>query len=100
MSAITRFLGDSPLRVALKLVVVSFLVGLVMSAFGWTLPRARSLLRLFPARRGRGHPCIHRVAPSELSPRLGSGDIPVRLADLTLNRPPAAVQERSNWISL
>jgi polyferredoxin len=36
MSAITRFLGDSPLRVALKLIVVSFLVGLVMSAFGWT----------------------------------------------------------------
>ena len=36
MSALTRFLGDSPLRVALKLIVVSFLVGLVMSAFGWT----------------------------------------------------------------
>ena len=36
MSAITRFLGDSPLRVVLKLIVVSFLVGLVMSAFGWT----------------------------------------------------------------
>ena len=36
MSAIARFLGDSPLRVLLKLIVVSFLVGLVMSAFGWT----------------------------------------------------------------
>ena len=36
MSAITRFLGDSPLRVVLKLIVVSFLVGLVMSAFGWS----------------------------------------------------------------
>jgi Family of unknown function (DUF6460) len=36
MSALTRFLGDSPLRVALKLIVISFLVGLVMSAFGWT----------------------------------------------------------------
>lgn len=36
MSGITRFLGDSPLRVLLKLAVVSFLVGLVMSAFGWT----------------------------------------------------------------
>jgi hypothetical protein len=36
MSAVTRFLGDSPLRVALKLIVVSFLVGLVMNAFGWT----------------------------------------------------------------
>ncbi|MDW6024044.1 DUF6460 domain-containing protein [Mesorhizobium sp. BAC0120] len=36
MSVITRFLGDTPLRVALKLIVVSFLLGLVMSAFGWT----------------------------------------------------------------
>ena len=32
----TRFLGDSPLRVILKLLVVSFLVGLVMSAFDWS----------------------------------------------------------------
>lgn len=31
-----RFLGDSPLRVFLKLVVISFLVGVVMSAFGWS----------------------------------------------------------------
>lgn len=36
MAAITRFLGDTPLRVMLKLVVVSFLVGIVMSAFGWS----------------------------------------------------------------
>jgi hypothetical protein len=36
MSAITRFLGDTPLRTALKLIVVSFLVGIVMSAFGWS----------------------------------------------------------------
>lgn len=36
MSALTRFLGDTPLRVVLKLIVVSFLVGLVMSAFGWS----------------------------------------------------------------
>jgi hypothetical protein len=36
MSALTRFLGDTPLRVLLKLIVVSFLVGLVMSAFGWS----------------------------------------------------------------
>lgn len=35
MSAVVRFLGDTPLRVVLKLIVVSFLVGLVMSAFGW-----------------------------------------------------------------
>lgn len=36
MSSINRFLGDTPLRVALKLVVLSFLVGIVMSAFGWS----------------------------------------------------------------
>jgi hypothetical protein len=34
--AVTRFLGDSPLRVLIKLVVVSFLVGIVMAAFDWT----------------------------------------------------------------
>jgi Domain of unknown function (DUF6460) len=33
---LTRFLGDTPLRVLLKLVIVSFVVGIVMSAFGWT----------------------------------------------------------------
>ena len=36
MSALARFLGDSPLRILLKLVVISFLVGVVMSAFGWS----------------------------------------------------------------
>lgn len=36
MSALTRFLGDSPLRILLKLIVISFIVGLVMSAFGWS----------------------------------------------------------------
>ena len=36
MSASNRFLGDTPLRVLLKLLVVSFLVGLVMNAFGWS----------------------------------------------------------------
>jgi hypothetical protein len=36
VSAINKFLGDSPLRVLLKLLVVSFLVGVVMSAFGWS----------------------------------------------------------------
>ncbi len=36
MSTMARFLGDSPLRVFLKLVVISFLVGVVMSAFGWS----------------------------------------------------------------
>jgi len=36
LSALARFLGDSPLRVLLKLLVVSFLVGLVMAAFGWS----------------------------------------------------------------
>jgi hypothetical protein len=36
LSALTRFLGDSPFKVFLKLLVVSFLVGIVMSAFGWS----------------------------------------------------------------
>lgn len=36
MSSITRFLGDSPMRVAIKLIVVSFLVGIVMATFGWS----------------------------------------------------------------
>lgn len=36
MSAFERFLGDSPVRLLLKLLVVSFLVGLVMSTFGWS----------------------------------------------------------------
>jgi hypothetical protein len=36
LSALQRFLGDTPLRVIVKLIVVSFLVGLVMHAFGWT----------------------------------------------------------------
>lgn len=36
MSAINRFLGDTPLRIAIKLLVLSFLVGIVMSAFGWS----------------------------------------------------------------
>ena len=31
-----RFLGDTPLRVLVKLIIVSFVVGIVMSAFGWT----------------------------------------------------------------
>ncbi|MFC6488839.1 DUF6460 domain-containing protein [Nitratireductor sp. GCM10026969] len=36
MSALTRFLGDSPLRVIVKLLVVSFIVGFLMSAFHWS----------------------------------------------------------------
>lgn len=36
MSAIERFLGDSPFRVFLKLLVLSFIVGIVMAAFGWS----------------------------------------------------------------
>ena len=35
MASVVRFLGDTPLRIALKLLVVSFLAGVVMSAFGW-----------------------------------------------------------------
>jgi len=36
LSAFERFLGDSPLRVLLKLLVLSFIVGIVMAAFDWT----------------------------------------------------------------
>lgn len=36
MSGLARFLGDTPLRVVIKLLVISFLVGIVMSAFGWS----------------------------------------------------------------
>jgi hypothetical protein len=36
MSGLDRILGDSPFRLLLKLLVVSFLVGLFMSAFGWS----------------------------------------------------------------
>lgn len=35
MSAVSRFLGDSPFRVVVKLILASFVVGVVMSAFGW-----------------------------------------------------------------
>ena len=36
MPTMTRFLGDTPLRVLLKLLILSFIVGMVMSAFDWT----------------------------------------------------------------
>lgn len=36
MASLDRFLGDSPLRVLIKLIVISFLVGVVMNAFGWS----------------------------------------------------------------
>jgi hypothetical protein len=32
---VTRFLGDTPGRTLLKLLVVSFIVGVVMSVMGW-----------------------------------------------------------------
>ena len=35
-SSMTRFLGDTPGRVLVKLIVISFVVGIVMSAFDWT----------------------------------------------------------------
>jgi hypothetical protein len=34
MQGLTRFLGDTPLRVAIRLIVLSFVVGLVLSALG------------------------------------------------------------------
>ncbi|MEA3536236.1 DUF6460 domain-containing protein [Rhizobium sp. CC-YZS058] len=33
---LNRFLGDSPFRVIVKLVIVSIIVGFVMTFFGWT----------------------------------------------------------------
>lgn len=35
-NGITRFLGDSPGRGAIKLIVVSFVVGIVLTAMNWT----------------------------------------------------------------
>ncbi len=32
---LTRLLGDSPVRVVIKLLVASLIVGMAMSAFGW-----------------------------------------------------------------
>lgn len=32
----TRFLGDTPGRVLVKLIVISFVVGVVMAAFDWS----------------------------------------------------------------
>ncbi|MGI9356695.1 MAG: DUF6460 domain-containing protein [Rhizobiaceae bacterium] len=34
-NAVIRFLGDSPLRVFVKLTILSIIVGMVMSFFGW-----------------------------------------------------------------
>ncbi len=34
-NAVTRFLGDSPLRVLVKLIILSIIVGMIMSFFGW-----------------------------------------------------------------
>lgn len=33
---VNRFLGDTPARVLIKLVLISLVVGVVMSAFHWT----------------------------------------------------------------
>ncbi|MEP1206511.1 MAG: DUF6460 domain-containing protein [Rhizobiaceae bacterium] len=33
---LVRFLGDTPMRVVIKLVVLSVVVGIIMSAVGWT----------------------------------------------------------------
>ena len=33
---LTRFLGDTPTRVAVKLIVFSLIVGVIMSALGWS----------------------------------------------------------------
>lgn len=33
---VNRILGDSPVRVLLKLAVASFVVGMIMATFGWS----------------------------------------------------------------
>jgi hypothetical protein len=33
---VTRFLGDSPVRALLKLIVASLIVGMIMATFGWS----------------------------------------------------------------
>ena len=35
MNGLTRFLGDTPGRTALKLLVASFVVGIIMATFNW-----------------------------------------------------------------
>lgn len=35
-NAVTRFLGDTPLRVGIKLIVLSLIVGFVMHWIGWS----------------------------------------------------------------
>ena len=47
-NAVSRFLGDSPLRVAIKLAVFSLIVGVIMSAVGWS-PRTiyEGIVRFF-----------------------------------------------------
>ncbi len=47
-NAVSRFLGDTPLRVAIKLVVFSVIAGVVMSALGWS-PRTiyHGIIRFF-----------------------------------------------------
>lgn len=48
MSSIVRFLGDTPGRVAVKLIVLSVIAGVIMSAVGWT-PRTiyEGIVRFF-----------------------------------------------------
>lgn len=35
-NAVSRFLGDTPTRVAIKLIVFSVIAGVIMSALGWS----------------------------------------------------------------
>ena len=35
-NAVTRFLGDTPARVAVKLIVFSVIAGVIMSVLGWS----------------------------------------------------------------
>lgn len=58
-----RFLGDTPLRVLLKLLVLSLIAGVIMSAFHWTPYDVLYAIRDFFVRLwNMGFEAIHRFA--------------------------------------
>lgn len=60
---LNRFLGDSPLRVLLKLLVLSLIAGVIMSALHWTPYDVLYAIRDFVLRIwNMGFDAIHRFA--------------------------------------
>lgn len=47
---LNRFLGDTPFRVFLKLVIISIVVGVVMRSFGWSAMDVVRAIRSFVMR--------------------------------------------------